>query len=112
MTKWTAAELALDPPPTPSIDGDIRIGSDAHKALFCSMLLDTFNLYRPAVIDWPRLDAEARERLVGLPIWDIASPLMIGACCGRSSCPPWSAWRAGSWRGAPSRKRPWPPEGV
>ena len=72
MTDWTAAELALDPPPSPVIDGDVRIGSDAHKALFCSMLLDTFNPYRPAVIDWPRLDDAARERLVGLPIWDIA----------------------------------------
>jgi len=72
MTDWTAAELALDPPPTPTIDGAVRIGSDAHKALFCSMLLDTFNPYRPAVIDWPRLDDEAHERLTGLPIWDIA----------------------------------------
>jgi len=35
-------------------------------------LLDTFNPYRPAVIDWPKLDAEARDRLVSLPIWDIA----------------------------------------
>jgi hypothetical protein len=72
MTDWAAAELALDPPPSPAIDGEVAIGSEAHKALFCSMLLDTFNPYRPAVIDWPRLDDEARERLVGLPIWDIA----------------------------------------
>jgi len=36
------------------------------------MLLDTHNPYRPAVIDWPRLDPEARDRLVALPIWDIA----------------------------------------
>ena len=36
------------------------------------MLLDTFNPYKPAVIDWPKLDAEARDRLVSLPIWDIA----------------------------------------
>jgi hypothetical protein len=72
MTDWTAAELALDPPPAPSIDGPVRIGGEAHKALFCSMLLNTFNPYRPAVIDWPRLDDETRERLVSLPIWDIA----------------------------------------
>jgi hypothetical protein len=50
----------------------IRRGSEAHKALFCRTLLDTFNPYKPAVIDWPELDAEARERLVSLPIWDIA----------------------------------------
>jgi hypothetical protein len=52
--------------------GPIRLGSDRHKALFSRMLLDTFNSYKPAVIDWPRLDEAARQRLVGLPIWDIA----------------------------------------
>ncbi len=36
------------------------------------MLLDTHNPYKPAVIDWPLLDSEARERLTALPIWDIA----------------------------------------
>jgi len=36
------------------------------------MLLDTHNPYKPAVIDWPRLDSEARDRLLSLPIWDIA----------------------------------------
>jgi hypothetical protein len=50
----------------------IKRGSEAHKALFCRTLLDTFNPYKPAIIDWPVLDAEARERLVSLPIWDIA----------------------------------------
>ena len=50
----------------------IRVGSDAHKDLFCRTLLDTFNPYKPAVIDWPELDASARDRLVSLPIWDIA----------------------------------------
>jgi len=50
----------------------IRLGSDAHKALFCRTLLDTFNPYKPAVIDWPELDTQTRDRLVKLPIWDIA----------------------------------------
>ncbi|MBV8889317.1 MAG: ferritin-like domain-containing protein [Alphaproteobacteria bacterium] len=58
---WAAAE-----------PGGIRPGSEAHKALFCRMLLDTHNPYKPSIIDWPDLDAEARSRLVGLPIWDIA----------------------------------------
>jgi hypothetical protein len=53
-------------------DGPIRYGSDAHKRLFCKTLLDTFNPYRPAVIDWPELDKEARDRITSLPIWDIA----------------------------------------
>jgi hypothetical protein len=52
--------------------GPIRIGSEQHKTLFCRTLLDTFNPYKPAVIDWPKLDSEARARLVDLPIWDIA----------------------------------------
>jgi len=53
-------------------EGPIRFGSDEHKTLFCRTLLDTFNPYKPAVIDWPKLDPEVRERLVSLPIWDIA----------------------------------------
>ena len=53
-------------------DGPIAIGSERHKVLFSRMLLDTFNPYKPAVIDWPQLDDDARERLVSLPIWDIA----------------------------------------
>jgi len=53
-------------------EAPIRPGSDAHKTLFCRTLLDTFDPYRPAVIDWPQLDSGARERLVSLPIWDIA----------------------------------------
>ena len=53
-------------------EGPIRPGTEAHKRLFCRTLLDTFNPYKPAVIDWPKLESEARERLVSLPIWDIA----------------------------------------
>ena len=56
----------------PACTARIRTGSDAHKALFCRTLLDTHNPYKPAVIDWPRLDPDARERLVSLPIWDVA----------------------------------------
>jgi len=52
--------------------GPIRLGSDEHKRLFCKTLLDTFNPYRPAVIDWPKLEKDAQDRITGLPIWDIA----------------------------------------
>ena len=52
--------------------GPVRVGSDRHKNLFSRMLLETHNPYRPAVIDWPALDPEACDRLVSLPIWDIA----------------------------------------
>ena len=54
------------------IPGSIRPGSELHKTTFCRLLLDTHNRYKPAVIEWPRLDDEARARLVSLPIWDIA----------------------------------------
>jgi len=47
-------------------------GSEAHKALFCRMLLETHNPYKPAVIEWPKLEPAERDRLVALPIWDIA----------------------------------------
>ncbi|AIS97782.1 hypothetical protein BTHA_4127 [Burkholderia thailandensis MSMB59] len=50
----------------------MQIGSDAHKQMFCKMLLDTHNPYKPAVIDWPALPPEALQRLTSLPIWDIA----------------------------------------
>lgn len=52
--------------------GRIPIGSDAHKQMFCRMLLDTHNPYKPAVMDWPTLPADALRRLTSLPIWDIA----------------------------------------
>jgi hypothetical protein len=57
---------------TASGDDPIPLGSDGHKVAFCRMLLETHNRYKPAVIDWPALDPEARDRLVTLPIWDIA----------------------------------------
>ena len=52
--------------------GPIVLGSEGHKNAFCRMLLDTHNPYRPSIVDWPILEPEARDRLVSLPIWDIA----------------------------------------
>ena len=57
---------------TPAPSERIRLGSEAHKALFCNTLLNTHDPYKPAVIDWPELDEETRGRIVSLPIWDIA----------------------------------------
>ena len=54
------------------VDQRVQLGSDAHKVLFCGMLLTSFDPYRPAVIDWPKLGDDARTRLMQLPIWDIA----------------------------------------
>ncbi len=52
--------------------GRVRLGSAAHKHLVCAMFRETFNPYKPTVIDWPALTPDARDRLVSLPIWDIA----------------------------------------
>ena len=50
----------------------LRLGSERHRQAACLMFRETFNPYKPAVIDWPQLDPEALERLTGLPIWNIA----------------------------------------
>ncbi len=52
--------------------GPLRPGSDAHKQAVTQMFRDTFNPYKPTIIDWPKLGDEERDRLVNLPIWDIA----------------------------------------
>jgi hypothetical protein len=48
------------------------IGSATHRDATCQMFRDTFNPYKPSVIDWPKLEPEALHRLTTLPIWDIA----------------------------------------
>ena len=70
MTALTFPEITGTGPAVP--EGRIRWGSDEHKRLFCKTLLDTFNPYRPAVIDWPKLEDETKARITALPIWDIA----------------------------------------
>ncbi len=67
----TFPDLSVDIGAVPE-DGPIRIGSDAHKRLFCKTLLETFNPYKPAIIDWPKLEKDPLDRLTSLPIWDIA----------------------------------------
>lgn len=52
--------------------GRIRLGSEDHLRLFCLELLETHDPYRPAITDWPKLDKQTRDKLVALPIWDIA----------------------------------------
>ena len=70
MTALTFPEITPTGPAVPM--GRIRWGTDEHKRLFCKTLLDTFNPYRPAVIDWPKLPQDAQDRITALPIWDIA----------------------------------------
>lgn len=55
-----------------TVSGPVPLGSDLHKQMVCRMFRETFNPYKPTIIDWPMLSPEARDRLVMLPIWDIA----------------------------------------
>ncbi|MGJ7917813.1 ferritin-like domain-containing protein [Massilia sp. LXY-6] len=61
MRRWVSAAT-----------GPLVPGSDLHRIETCRMFRETFNPYRPAVLDWPALDPEALARIVALPIWDIA----------------------------------------
>ncbi|OAJ53293.1 hypothetical protein A6V36_13000 [Paraburkholderia ginsengiterrae] len=57
---------------TSSVAGPMKPGSDVHRREMCRMFLETFNPYRPAVLEWPHLEPDALQRIVSLPIWDIA----------------------------------------
>lgn len=63
-------DLSIEIPPISG--GPIRLGSEEHKALFCKTLLTTFDPYKPAVIDWPKLTPDTQAKITSLPIWDIA----------------------------------------
>jgi hypothetical protein len=64
----------------------VKIGSAAHKELFCRTFLDQHRPYAPEELEWPVLDDEALALLRGLPFWthalqaeEDAGP-MISAC--------------------------------
>lgn len=59
-------------PWTFSQPGPIAIGSEAHKQMFCRMVLDTFDPYKPEVMDWPKLEGDALKRVTSMPFWTIA----------------------------------------
>ena len=60
-------------------NGPIRPGADAHFRMLTQLLGATYNPYKPAVLDWPKLDAETLQRITSLPIWDIAVQTEIKA---------------------------------
>lgn len=49
-----------------------HIGSEEHKRTFCSVLIDIFDPYKPAVLAWPKLTEDTKNRLMSLPFWDVA----------------------------------------
>ncbi|MGE4480994.1 ferritin-like domain-containing protein [Acidocella sp.] len=52
--------------------GPAEPGSPEHFEMFTALLGETYNPYKPAVLDWPKLEPEALARITSLPIWDIA----------------------------------------
>lgn len=56
----------------PALGERVKLGSQAHKILFCRALLDTHDPYTPALIAWPVLEDDVRAKIVSLPIWDMA----------------------------------------
>ena len=64
----------------------MKIGSEAHKRLFCETFFDHHRPYEPEQLGWPALDGETLALLRGLPFWthalqaeEDAGP-MISAC--------------------------------
>src|ERR1700689_3551049 len=68
MTTTIASQGEIVAAPLPPL----RIGSEEHKRAFCGVLIDIFDPYKPAVLAWPKLSADAQKRLTDLPFWDVA----------------------------------------
>src|SRR5215831_7361919 len=67
-------------------DRAVKIGSEAHKQLFCGTFFDQHRPYEAEQLEWPRLGEEALRLLRSLPFWthalqaeEDAGP-MIRAC--------------------------------
>src|SRR5262245_11694933 len=71
----------------------MRIGSEAHKQLFCRTFLDHHLPYEPARLAWPVLHPESLALLRGLPFWthavqaEVNAGPMIMACAAREPDP-------------------------
>jgi hypothetical protein len=68
----TVPDISAEAWALPEPQKPIKLGSEEHKRLFCRTLLDTFDPYRPAVLDWPKLTDKQQAQITSLPIWDIA----------------------------------------
>jgi hypothetical protein len=47
----------------------MKIGSEAHKELFCQSFMASHLEYEPETLPWPQLDSVSLERLRGIPFW-------------------------------------------
>jgi hypothetical protein len=50
----------------------MKIGSEAHRDLFCKSFMDSHLQYEPETLEWPELDSTMIKRLQGIPFWDEA----------------------------------------
>jgi hypothetical protein len=50
----------------------MKIGSEAHKELFCQEFINSYRAYEPEKLPWPQLDSETLERLRRIPFWQEA----------------------------------------
>lgn len=50
----------------------MKIGSEAHKELFCRSLMESHQHYEPEKLNWPELDSPNLERLRQIPFWEEA----------------------------------------
>ncbi len=47
----------------------MEAGSEAHKALFCSHFIETYQEFDPQTLPWPELTQVELDRLRGVPFW-------------------------------------------
>ena len=47
----------------------MKIGSDAHKTLFCRQFCESYTEFDPETLPWPALDDAALARLRAVPFW-------------------------------------------
>lgn len=50
----------------------MKIGSEAHKELFCRSFMESHLEYEPEQLPWPQIDGVVLERLRGIPFWEKA----------------------------------------
>ena len=47
----------------------MKLGSDAHKEVFCQQFMLTHQTYEPETLPWPDLDPAALQRIRSVPFW-------------------------------------------
>ncbi len=57
----------------------MKIGSEAHKELFCGSFLESYQEYDPQQLTWPQLDDTALALLRGIPFWGEALTVEVKA---------------------------------